>query len=692
MSIMCKICVLVWCSFLTVAVLGQQTKPLTLTGRVVDSKARPVIGAEVAAYEQFYDYSAGEDYAKLLDRIRKSDANGHFILNANICNQNNVFVIARKKGLALGWDCLNYYTGNKARGNFNIVLEAPSILSGTVVNEAGNPIAKAKVRALPKTSYLYELRQRPILAPKQWLITQTDAKGNFSFNNFAPDVSADFWVNAPGWTSVYKYTTNYQSSCGFEAGRTDIRLVLPAEVPIRGRVIDAESGSPVTGAHVIIKPDDIKEHENPYCANRTVSGQDGHFHFKGVPAGKHYVKVSISQETMELVDKRVKVDVQADHALKEVLVELDKGGLIEIIALEATTRNPISDIAFDFLQAKQDEKSNFYKRSETGSNGRLTVCAPPGKCNFSASCVGYSPRSVQDQAVGCSLYPPESVRGQVTVIKGQTSRLEILLNRNPSVSGTVIDESGKAVPAVLVEAHPDGDIALTGADGSFEVGFRPGTPYQSLVARHIERNLAAMVDVTDHSKPIQITLKPALSIAGQVTDPEGNGIPAARLSLWVYRNKYLSLFSSDAFTDAQGRYQTRAILPEHTRFGYRISVDVSGYGPKKYKRVSITGVPGAPVEMKTLVLQPANQMVSGVVVDANGNPVAGVPVFTHRRPNVDQPFRTTATDERGMFVVHRLCKGQLKLQANFDGPGFTTAKGGDQNIKIVLGQSRIHTR
>ena len=187
MSIMRKICVLVWCFFLTVAVLGQQTKPLTLTGRVVDSKARPVIGAEVAAYEQFYDYSAGEDYAKLLDRIRKSDANGHFILNANICNQNNVFVIARKKGLALGWDCLNYYTGNKARGNFNIVLEAPSILSGTVVNEAGNPIAKAKVRALPKTSYLYELRQRPILAPKQWLITQTDAKGNFSFNNFAPD-------------------------------------------------------------------------------------------------------------------------------------------------------------------------------------------------------------------------------------------------------------------------------------------------------------------------------------------------------------------------------------------------------------------------------------------------------------------------------------------------------------------------
>ena len=162
----------------------------------MDSRARPLVGAEVAAYEQFYDYSAGEVYAKLLGPIGKTDANGRFVLNAGIRKQYNVYLIARKNGLALGWGCLDPYSrGDKAQGNFNIVLEPPSVLAGTVVDKAGNPIAATEVRALPKTSSLYDLRQSPILAPRQWLITQTDAKGNFSFDNFAPDVSAD-------WTHV----------------------------------------------------------------------------------------------------------------------------------------------------------------------------------------------------------------------------------------------------------------------------------------------------------------------------------------------------------------------------------------------------------------------------------------------------------------------------------------------------------
>ncbi|MCJ7675821.1 MAG: carboxypeptidase regulatory-like domain-containing protein [Sedimentisphaerales bacterium] len=492
-----KILVLGWCVVSTIAALSQQSKPLTLIGKVVDCNARPVEGAEVAIYEKLYDYSMGQEYAQLLDQIKRTDANGSFVLNATIGSRYGVYVVARKQGLALGWDVLTQGARDKDDSTV-IILERPCISAGIVVDQAGNPVAGARVRAVPKTNYLRRLEQSPILAPEQWLVTQTDDKGNFRFDNFAADVSADFWVEAPGWSSVYQYTTHWASSCGFEAGRTDIRLVLPKEVPVRGRVIDRESGRPVERADVIIRPDNILEHYNPYSPNKTVSAQDGQFYFKGIPPGKHSINVSVPQEIMGLVDKRVKFDVQADEDLKEITVALDKGGLIEIIAREEETNKPVIGLPIYFWQAIQDEHSTFYKDAKTGQDGMIRIWAPPGDCKFSARCDGYLPQTYDNQ---------------VLVAKGETAKLEIVLDNYPSVSGLVLDETGQPVPGVLVGQ------TLTDEAGRFEVGFDPSFPCETLIARHSERNLAAIVDVKDYSKLVKVILKPALSITGQVTDP-----------------------------------------------------------------------------------------------------------------------------------------------------------------------------
>ncbi len=664
-----KIYVLVWCLFLTATALGQQTKPLTLIGRVIDFNARPLAGAEVAAYEKLYNYSSRQEYTKLLDQTKKTDVNGYFVLNAEISSQRNVFIVARKKGLAVGWDVLSYSRSDEPQGNFNIILEPPCVLAGVVVDETGNPVAAAKVQAVPKTSYLSRLEQRPVLAPEQWFTTQTDAKGNFSFHNFAADVSADLWVKAPGWSSVYQYTTHWTSSCGFEAGRTDIRLVLPREVAIRGRVIDAESGSPVTGAVVFIKPDNTKEHKNPYRPNQTISGQNGQFHFEGVPPGKHYINC-LPPQTTELVDKRVKFDVQADQEAKEITVALDKGGLIEIIAREEETKKPVSNLPIYFWQAIQDEHSNFYKYAITGKEGRLRIWAPPGECKLSTS---YDRRFLQ------------TYENQVIVAKGQTAKLEVVLNSYPSVSGLVLDEAGQPVPGVLVEE------VLTNEAGGFKVGFNPSSPRKTLIARHIERNLAAIVDVKDYSKPLTVIIKPALSITGKVTDANGVGIPAARLSLCVNLPGTLLRFGAEMLTNYQGRY-VMAAVPPPAGFGYRLSVYASGYGSDTYKRVSIMGEPGKTVEMETIVLQSADLSISGVVVDAEGKPAVRVPVFLH--PVKGQPSRSTATGNNGRFSIKRVCKGPLRLQANFDsspgGSGSVKTESFEQNIKIILGQIKFY--
>jgi len=675
--IKCKVWLVIWSLYIsTCAAAGH----LTSTVRVVDTKAQPIVGTEVAIYEEFYDYSGGDDYTKLLGEIKKTDANGHCVLNVDFRSEYNVFVVARKSGLAIGWDGLNYGLSDRAITKLDIILESPCTLAGNVVDEKGNSIAGAKVRAVPKTSYLPRLQQRPILAPEEWFTTQTDAKGSFRFDSFAADVSADFWVTAPNWGCIYKYSTHWLDSCGFAAGRTDIRLVLPREVQVRGRVINAESGSPVTGAHVLIHPDNIKEHANPYCPKQTVSGQDGQFNFEGIPPGKHYINVSVPQETMELVDKRVRFDAQANQEVKELTVALDKGGLIEIIAREKESKKPVSNLPVYFWQARQDEHSTFYKNSETSkTDGTLRVWAPPGECKLSARYDRYLLQTLEDEVI---------------VAKGQTAKLEILLDSYPGVSGVVLNESGQPVAgAIIVMVHPFGQEVFTDATGKFEAIFEARSGERCLFARHTGQNLAAVVEFKDESKPVNVTLKPALSITGLVTDANGTGIPAARISVHVGISSGLSDIGAEVLTDTRGRYDISSIPPEQAKFNYRVSVYASGYGPYAYRPIKITGQPGKPVELERLVLQSADQSVSGMVVDAEGKPAARVPVFLHGR---GQPRKNTATDENGRFTITRICKGEIRLQANFEdspgGEGFLKAQGGDQDVKIILGQRLSHTK
>jgi len=657
--------------------VANESRRLNITGRIIDSLARPVERAEVAVYEQFDDYSTGQDYAKLLDKIKKTDSNGNFVLNADINLWYRVLIVARKEGFALGWDVMASSVGDRSENKY-IIMEKPCSLAGIVVDEKGKPAAGAKIRALPKTNYSERLEHRPILAPEQWLTTQTDDKGHFQFDNFAADVSSDFWVEAPGWSSVYKYTTHWLKVYGFKTGMTDIRLVLPKEIPVQGRIIDAETGQPVSGAHVVIKPDDIREHKNPYCPHRTVSESDGKFYFKGIPPGKNSIKVSVADETTGLVDKRIKVDIQADKDLKDIIVELDKGGLIEIIAREEGTNKPASDIPLYFWQAEQDEKSNFYKDAITDKDGKLRIWAPPGECAFRASYDRIFFQTYEDQML---------------VIKGQTAKSELMFDSTPSVSGLVLDQTNQPVSGVLVMANPVGEQCITDKAGIFEVRYSPSEPLERLVARDLTRNLAAIVEVKNNAKPVQITLKPALSIAGRITDPNDIGIPAARLELTLNVPGWLTYLGSEILTDFMGRYEIKALPLLQEGFGYRISVNSSGYGNKSYERISITGKPGTTTEIKPLVLQPADQSISGSVVNAEDKPAAGAVIFMRGK---NQPIRRTMTDSNGGFIIKRVCKGSLRIQANSDnsseGGGFINAEGGDQNVKIILGQNRIHTK
>ena len=240
--------------FISLCVCGinraQEGQKLEITGHIVDSLARPVEGAEVAVYER--EYRNGDYYAKVIAPIGRTHEDGRFKLQAIVSSQYNTFVVARKDGLALAWDGLNYSSNTKGKGCFLLVLEKVCTVTGVVLDHTGKAVPGAKVQALPKTSYISRLSQRPLFGPVKWFTTVTDDRGAFCFNQFAADVSTDFWIRAPTLNCTYKFTTHYQNCCGFEVWRPNIRLTLPQEGDIKGHVIEVETGTPVGG--VILTP------------------------------------------------------------------------------------------------------------------------------------------------------------------------------------------------------------------------------------------------------------------------------------------------------------------------------------------------------------------------------------------------------------------------------------------------------
>jgi len=216
-----------------------------------------------------------------------------------------------------------------------------------------------------------------------------------------------------------------------------------------------------------------------------------------------------------------------------------------------------------------------------------------------------------------------------------------------------------------------------------------------IIARDLERSLAAVIRTKEFKKPIQLTLGPALTVKGRIIDPNGTGIPAARVSLCIDFAHCLSKIGAEVLADAQGRFVFHAIPSKQGAFDYRISAHAAGFGPETYDRISIEGEAGTTTDVRAVQLMPANLSISGTVVDANGLPVARVPIFLHGTDGSDQPDKSTATNEKGQFAIKRICKGPLRLQANFSsspgGAGHLAANGGDKDVKIVLGQDRVHT-
>jgi protocatechuate 3,4-dioxygenase beta subunit len=653
------------------------------TGRVVDSRARPVAGAEVVCYEQLYEYDAGRIGSRVLGRTSTAE-DGQFRFQAGAESEDDIWVVAWKQGLALGWQGARF---TQSAQGLLVRLEEPTMLGGTVVDETGKPVAGAMVRPCLKMDWMGGTTGVHLPEPHEWLTARTDDQGRFRFEGIPAGASADFWVEAPGHASCWTFWERELSDIAgaqFQAGRTDICITLKAETKIQGWVIDEDTGKGVAGVRLLARPD--TRYANYSCVDTVTSGDDGTFLYEGLTANDYSLQVVPPRDhTADWVGRDVKVTTEIGRTV-EVNVPVGKGGIMEITVLDAGTKTPIGG-----ARATVNQAANFgrhpcwYNTLQAGADGVVRLRVPAGECHFYAAAPGHD-----------YYQEPEAV----TVVKGEVLHRQIDLNPFTSVAGIVRDPNGQATAGVLVSSKPLCDkAATTDSQGRFKVAWRPSASIREVLvlARDSRHNLAGLTQVANPSQPVEVALEPAFLVRGRITDPNGKPIPMASVSLRALMTGWITHAVPDAFTDADGAYEIVAVPPARENWRYSIEVGAQGYGPTELRDLPFDSAVAQRVEVQPVALAPANLSISGVVVDANGASAAGLPIFISGPRGSDtagQPSRRTVSDAQGRFAVDGVCAGPLRIQAGWGGrqpgPGMLDAQGGDRDVKVILGRSGVH--
>jgi len=656
---------------------SEQARQITCTGKVVDAQGKPITDAKVKLYkltvspETFiYDVKLAQELATKEDgafTIKTETSSDEFSAQA--------IILAQKEGLAMGW--ANW----RLRENLDVEIKLgqAKILAGTVADEAQKPIADAEV-GIAFMIVLTDGQPRYIVGNmlQELLTVRTDTEGKFSFGHIPTEATAEFLVKKPGRATVSTFNPqNYQGqSLQFSPGQTDIKLTQPIEAKIEGMVVEKASGKPVAGIKIMVSRG---RNQPNFGLKPVVSKEDGTFSANALTAGKHILQIVTPRgKPADWITEPVEVLTETGKTKSGVKVELSKGGLLEVVITEAVSKQPVEQARVSIRQQAGDK----YFGVLSDEDGIARIRLMPGEYQMSGVYKqGYSRQRQQET---------------ITIEDGKTARIEWQLTGQPKITGVVRDEKNKPVQGVKLKVCPAGGQDVSSdAEGKFEVNWDPRSWGERetifyLVARHEQLNLAAAVEIDEDTRTLDIKLEPGATFTGKVVDPDGKGIANARIVPMLRASNWGSSIRRYIEADAEGNFEVKAIPVEHK---YSITATAEGYGQNRTEVQADDAVDNQ-LDVGVLTLAVANLSVSGVVVDANDEPVADVRISTYGE---GQPNNSRAqTDAEGKFTIEKICAGKIRISANISGRtrlyGNIETEGGATDVKVVISERPSSTR
>jgi len=532
---------------------------ITFTGKVVDGRGQLIAGVKVGLHTISFG-DTGYAYDVKLVREAVTDADGAFSFSAVRSEQyQQGVIVAEQKGLAIGWA----YWGMRQDQQQDIRLGEPKRLSGVVVDEDDSHLAGAEVFiAAGRIDKPDE--QRYLLGPisRRLFATKTDAAGTFTFAGLPAEATFDLGAKKPGYATMTSLAGSRTrgDTLPFAPGQSNIKLVMRLEAKITGTVVEQSSGRPIAAVAIRVSSSRLTSYFQP---EPVVSQEDGTFGIASLLPGTHTVSVlTPRQELADWVAEPVSVTLEAGQAQTDVRIEVSKGGLLEVVVTEAETNKPLEGASISVYD--QRRRQSFSGRTNEQGVGRVRLL--PGE---------YQMSGVYKQG-----YTHQGRRETITIEQGATKRMACTLTETPRVRGVVRDAAGKPLQEVDVRVLPGGGEGVrSDSQGQFEIIWDPGfwgerdTTF-CLVARAEQHNLAAIVEIDEGTKTLDIKLKPGVTFTGKVVDPNEQGIAGARVRMMLRVSNWgSSLSRSEAEADDKGDFQIKAIPAGHRYNLYASAAD-----------------------------------------------------------------------------------------------------------------------
>jgi hypothetical protein len=416
-----------------------------------------------------------------------------------------------------------------------------------------------------------------------------------------------------------------------------VALALESAAVVRGRVLDAYTGRGLRASVALADDADLEP------VRRTVTDDHGRFAIEGVPFGlwlpsAHAVGY-VATELLALDTQRA----------TEVELRLARGGAIAGVVVDVTGRA----IAGAAVVAEGVDRA-----------GNPVV----------ANEVAYARRvDAEGASAGLHAGPPRLVpRGELGVLLGPIPY--------PPPAGTVV---GRAVlgPVVELAPPPPGDDRLvsvfrTDADGRFRVA---GLPAGRMSVRVVHPGFAPAqsdslrVQLGAELGPVRVMLWRGVVIKGRAREPDGAGVAGAT----VYAESEAGEPLAVTVAGPDGRFELPPISGDATVRATAALHAVVAQGV----RVGPLG-PELEVRELELVMARADGAITGRVVDATDEPIAGAAVAVEEGGLV---LARTVTGRDGRFELAGVSGGGHPVRVEALGyPPFLTRGEAGRNLDVSL--------
>ncbi len=641
------------------------------SGIVVDEQNHPIANATVEIYQNVPESSYLSSGIELRGTTR-TDTQGAFQFPVF----DPVTVLVAQEGKRTTWQTA--WRRTLSDPPLTLVLTQPTEVVGRVVNTSGQPVAGAEVW-VAEASCLTPLGEGRLgggrltgKPARDRFSTRTTTDGHFRLGDLPSNCGVNLVVTKPGLAmcepSLNPDKSNpYLMQCC--AGQRDVELVMETEAHIQGKVLVQTSRRSIGGARLWLRRD--QGAYSFYSGRKPVqSSPDGSYEFNAVASGDYHIIARFGPtdgDVPEWVAEPVSVSVRPGQQLSGVEIPAIQAGILEVSVIDQKSHHPLGGA---FVTS---EKPYYQVSASTTKNGTARFHLPPGEYQVSAMNGMWS-----------------SEYGKVTVRSGQTSYREFELKPPLTLAGTVYDPSGAPAPDVRIIVRTGGKGLETSTDmqGRFQATWNPFSlgsqpPWNWVFARDWSRDLAAESSIDAATTNLDFFLRPALTLAGQVTGENWKPITNAHTVLMVHLrglgngSTFNGLDQKPSQTDAEGRFEFR-VLPQGLAYGVQVSADGYGLVSQEFK----------PDETKTnrldlaFMLKQANLRLAGRVVDAEGKPLAGAFLSAS---GAGQPHSSARSGADGCFELNHLCAGPVLVGALYQNNyGSVTAKGGDTNLLIKI--------